>query len=453
MVVLAVLLVVYAVLVFAFQYASLTRQMLHDEVQDVVTVEGLLYFDGQGALQLRQDYYSRPQSHLLVDRMMEVRDQATDQVLYRSPTLHDMALGGALRAGEGDKDFSEQLVRLGDGTHVFVVSHVHGMNGRQMVIRLGYDLGPLRERMIQFLLLLSLGIPLALAIAGLAGQMIAKRALRPLESMTQHAENITASNLNDRLDVMDADTELGHMATVFNGLLQRLEEAFTQLQRFTADAAHELRTPLASLRAVGEIALQEPRTAESYRNTLSDILEETGRLSETINSLLLLSRAEVMQPGQQQTDFSVQSLVNEVLELLDVLIEERAIRVIAEGKLHDIVVTADRSLLRVAIMNVLHNAVKFSPKESTLRIQYTTVEGGQLRLSVQDEGPGLAGDDHERVFDRFYTSGDIDGKAQAGVGLGLAIAKLIIERSGGEIWFEQGVAIGACCVIVLTSNL
>ncbi|HTF66554.1 MAG TPA: hypothetical protein VK638_28110, partial [Edaphobacter sp.] len=151
--VLAVLLVVYATLVFAFQYVVLTKQIVHDEIQDVETVEGLLFFDEAGTLQLRQDYYSRPQSHLLIDRMMEVRDPS-GIVLYRSPTLKGMSLGGPTRPGEGGADFGERLTRLDDGTHVLLISHIHGMDNRQLLIRLGYSLAPLRERMFQFLAVL-----------------------------------------------------------------------------------------------------------------------------------------------------------------------------------------------------------------------------------------------------------------------------------------------------------
>ena len=173
--VLAALLLIYAVIVFAFQYAALSRQLFHDEVQDVITVEGLLYFDGQGTLRLRDNYFSRPQSHLLVDRMMEVRD-LSGNVLYRSATLKEMPLGGPSRPGEGDADFDARIVRLRDGSHAFVISHIHTMQGRSLLIRLGYSLVPLRDRMFHFFLLLLIAIPLALVIAATAGQIIAKRA-------------------------------------------------------------------------------------------------------------------------------------------------------------------------------------------------------------------------------------------------------------------------------------
>jgi len=446
--VLAVFLLVYAALVFAFQYAVLTRQLFHDEVQDIVTVEGLLFFDSHGTLQLRQDYYSRPQSHLLIDRLMEVRD-LSGNVLYRSSTLRGMALGGANLPQEGDSSFDERIVRLQDGLHVFIVSHLHSLQGRTLLIRLGYSLAPLRDRMFQFLLLLLVAIPGALALAGVAGQVIAKRALRPLKRMTVHAEGITASNLHHRLDVGNPNDELGDMARVFNHLLDRLEQAFLQLQRFTADAAHELRTPLASLRTIGEVALEKGQATEEYRDALESILEEAARLNETINSLLLLAKAEAIQPGNQAF-FIATELVNEVLNLLEIVIEERHVTVIQENEFAgQVSVRADRGLLRVAVLNVLHNALKFSPNGSVLRISYSCPENPAqtLRIAFQDQGPGIAPGEHCRVFERFFTSSAQATASQSGTGLGLSVAKLVIDRIGGKIWFDEELRQGARCII------
>ncbi|WP_263357285.1 ATP-binding protein [Acidicapsa ligni] len=448
---LAVLLLLYAALVFAFQYVVLTRQIFHDEVQDVETVEGLLFFDVHGALQLRQDYYSRPQSHLLIDRMMEVLD-SSGTVLYRSPTLNGMPLSGPPRPGEGDSSFDEHLVRLRDGSHVFLISHIHDMQGRRLLIRLGYDLGPLRSRMYQFFVLLLVAIPIALGLAALAGQAIAKRALRPLNRMAQDTEQITASNLHHRLEVLNPNDELGHIAQVFNHLLNRLEQAFIQLQRFTADAAHELRTPIAALRTVGEVALERGQDSEVYREAIGSILEETARLNETIDSLLLLARAEATQPGNPQTVFAVQPLVDEVLDLLQVVIDERRISVIEEGSPTEALnVRADKPLLRIAILNVLHNAVKFSPTGSTLRISYNQLDklSPTLCIGFHDQGPGIATGEHERVFDRFFTSSSLATAPMSGAGLGLSVAKLVIQRIGGEIRFDQDVRSGARCLIEL----
>ncbi|WP_263409880.1 sensor histidine kinase [Terriglobus tenax] len=444
--VLALLLLVYATIVFAFQYAVLTRQMLHDEIQDVVTVEGLLYFDSFGKLQLRQDYFSRPQSHLLVDRYMEVRDRA-DNVLFSSPTLHGMRLGGPSYQGEGDRDFAERIVRLDDGSHVFVVSHVHGMDDRTLLIRLGYSLAPLRDRMWQFLLLLLIAIPVALALAAIAGQTIAKRALRPVDDMTDRATQITATNLHDRLLIANPDDELGRMATAFNHLLSRLEAAFQQLGRFTSDAAHELRTPLASIRTMGEVALSREMDANS-RRVVEDILEETSRLSGTVDSLLLLSRVEATGATGQFEKFQLCDLLNEITALLALMMEESRVSLELSCDTN-IFVQADRSLMRVALLNVTHNAWKFSPSDSTIRVVCRRVESSAMaEVVIEDEGEGLSPEDREKVFERFYT-GTATSQSQKGAGLGLSISKLVVERFGGSIEFNSEYKSGARCVIHL----
>jgi signal transduction histidine kinase len=189
-------------------------------------------------------------------------------------------------------------------------------------------------------------------------------------------------------------------------------------------------------------------SAEQYRDALANVLEETGRLNETINGLLLLARVEASQPGREQNVFPVQDLLEEVLSVLGVLIEEKQITVIQDGdKPQTQDIRADRALLRIAFMNVVHNAVKYSPRNALLRISWWLADG-RLRIAFHDEGPGIGRDEQQRVFERFYTSSAPGIASQSGTGLGLSIAKLIIDRVGGTIMFEE-VRQGAKCVIEL----
>ncbi|MFC6644204.1 HAMP domain-containing histidine kinase [Granulicella cerasi] len=445
--VLAMILAVYVVLVFAFQYRFIRNQIFHDEVQDLVTVEGLLYFDDAGALKLQQDYFSHPQSHLLIDRLMEVHD-LSGVVLYRTPNLAGESLGGPSLPNEGDDRFDQRVVRLSDGTHVSLVSHLHTMQGRVVLIRLGYSLAPFRMRMTQFLEILLIAIPIALVFAGFAGYQIARQALKPLEEMASTAKQITARNLNERLLIENPDDELGHMAAVFNDLLDRLEQAFQQLHSFTGDAAHELRAPMAAIRAVGEIALREQETGERDKDALASILEETARLEDTIEGLLLLARAEAAR-SIGPDNYSLVEVLGEVTEVLGVLAEERRIRL--SSNIHaasGIVLSGDRGLIRSAVMNVVHNAIKFSPNDSTITFTHSVAEG-QVQLTVQDQGPGIERSELESIFGRFYTSPAGQTAPNSGAGLGLSIAQLVIQRSGGEIFFDPDVSVGACCVIRL----
>ena len=239
-------------------------------------------------------------------------------------------------------------------------------------------------------------------------------------------------------------------ARVFNHLLARLEQAFQQLQRFTADASHELRTPLAAIRTISEVALEKPGRAEAYREALSNVLEESGRLNQTIDSLLLLAKAESTPPASSQPGFVFLDLMTEVIALLEVLGEERGVRITqVHPELAAVEVHADRRLMRIALMNVLHNALKFSPEGSTVTIAFDRSSATSLHVIVQDQGPGIAIGEHAKVFERFFTSNNRTTANGGGVGLGLSIAKLIVERAGGSIWFDENFHQGAKCIINL----
>jgi heavy metal sensor kinase len=450
--VLAMILVIYIVLVFFFQYKFVANQIFHDEIQDVETVEGLLYFDAHGTLQLHQDYFSHPRSHLLIDRLMEVRD-LSGVVLYRTENLNGAPLDGPSFPDEGNENFNQRVMKMPDGSHVSLISHLHSMQGRTLLIRLGYSLAPFRERMTQFLEILLVAFPIALVIAGFAGYQIARRALKPLGEMAEKAQHITARNLHDRLDIENESDELGYMAAVFNDLLNRLEQAFQQLNSFTADAAHELRAPMAALRAIGEIALrQEDSTGD--KEAIASILEETSRLDETIAGLLLLAKAEAAQPIGPNT-FSLIEISSDVVTVLEVLAEEHGIRIdFSVGNANRMAVTGDRSLIRSAVMNIIHNAIKFSPDGSVITVTHSFHENeeGFVELTVEDQGPGVRSSEREIVFDRFYTSTRRETALNNGTGLGLSIAKLVIQRSGGEIFFESKESLGARCVIRLPAH-
>jgi signal transduction histidine kinase len=178
------------------------------------------------------------------------------------------------------------------------------------------------------------------------------------------------------------------------------------------------------------------------------VLEESARLNQTIDSLLLLAKAEGTPPGQSQSDFVFGSLMGEVLALLDILGEERGVRIVQKHvELAAVEVRADRGLMRIAIMNVVHNALKFSPRESVIMISFKQPAASRLEISIQDEGPGIASGEAAKVFDRFFTSSSHSTANISGIGLGLAISKLVVERAGGRIWFEETFQQGAHCLI------
>src|SRR6202050_5269199 len=231
--------------------------------------------------------------------------------------------------------------------------------------------------------------------------MLAKRALAPLGEMAYRAEEITSERLNERLPVGEVNDELGHLARAFNSLLARLEQSFDQLRRFTSDASHELRTPLTSIRSVGEVALQKDGSREEYRDTIGSMLEEVNRLTALVDSLLTISRADAGRIQLHPTVFSAMDLTREAAGLFEVLIEEKRQRIEVDGD-EDVSVKGDRVFLRQALVNIIHNAVKYSPIGGTISVRVKHEPEGGLRLEVIDSGPGIAPEHSAKIFDRFY---------------------------------------------------
>ena len=444
------LLGVYVAAVFAFQYVQLHDQVYSDEVQEIEAVEGLLYWNPQGELRLHDEYYSHPKSRILVDRLLEVRDIAGD-VLYRSDSLHGEELGLPRYANEGKHWFERRTATLADGRTVLFASHLHPVQGRMVLIRLGYDLAPMRDRMWRFLGLLLIALPPSVLVAAWAGHRLANKAFDPLQKLAEAAEQITARNLHARLPVSEpAQDELERVTTVVNDLLARLEKSFQRLEQFTADVAHELRTPLAALRLSGEEALLSESPA-NLTQTIGSMLEESDRLIETVNGLLLLSRTEARSPEHAMRIFSLRDLVQEILSVLEVLIDERGLRVettLSVDEFKD--VCGDRTLTQSALMNVLHNAIRFAPPGSTIRLSYDLASHAGVamqQLCIEDEGPGLEPGEHARIFERFYR-GTNQGDAP-GAGLGLAIARMAMEHSHGYIFADATYKGGLRCCVAL----
>jgi HAMP domain-containing protein len=283
---LSLVLVLYAGGASAFLLRNL-REQLDDRLdEDVETIEGLLAWNGNGHIQLMTDKLDED-ARDLQPHLLEVWS-TTGVALYRSPQLGGHDLGAAPVAGVP----AGRSIRLADGTRVRIVGRRHSVNGTPVRIRLGLSEEPLWSEFWEMLSALAAGLPIALLLIGGTGYIVARRALRPLDLMAKKAEIITAEQLRERLPIANPQDELGHLGRVFNETLGRLERSFEQLRRFTADASHELRTPLTAIRSVGEVSLQRTGDPAYYRDTIGSMLEEANRLTQLIDSLLVMSRAD-----------------------------------------------------------------------------------------------------------------------------------------------------------------
>ena len=320
------------------------------------------------------------------------------------------------------------------------------VGSKPVVIQVARSEAAMREELRQLVLIFVLGLPVAIAAAGLGGYTLARRALLPVERMTERARSITAERLSDRLVVENPDDEMGRLATVFNETLGRLESSFEQMRRFTADVSHELRTPLTAIRSVGEVGLRDHRDEAAYRGIIGSMLEESDRLASLVDRLLTLSRAETGQAKLSVDVFDLCELAEEVAGHLDVLAEERGQSIVVEptGAPH---ACADRVVVRQAVINLVDNAIKFSPVGGRIRIRVAETPS-EATLDVIDSGAGIDAAARDRIFDRFYrAAGAADGAA--GAGLGLSIAKGAVEANGGRLTLAASGAEGSTFRIAL----
>lgn len=283
---------------------------------------------------------------------------------------------------------------------------------------------------------LVLGIPIALLLSLAGGYFLTGRLLSPVVGMVEQAKQINADRLNERLAVTNPTDELGQLATVFNEALGRLEDAFARLRRFASDASHELRTPLTALRSVGEVALQEDLTTTAYRDVIGSMLEEVDRLVRLVENLLTLTRGDSGKCTVTKQVMDLRKEVDEVVDNLSVLAEEKHQDILVVSK-EPVLVDLDATLLRHAVLNLVDNAIKYTPPDGNIRIVVKRNEDNTAVLEVIDEGPGIPEECHEMVFERFTRIDKGRTREAGGTGLGLAIAKWAIEANGGRIELES----------------
>jgi heavy metal sensor kinase len=370
------------------------------------------------------------------------------ELLYRSPRLGTQVLGRPDSTISASGSIGN--LTLGNGTPLRVLSQPHAIGGRNVVVRVGVSEENLHHEWRELLTGIVFGLPAAILIAGLAGHWLARRALSPLERMASHAEKLTADNLGERLPVGNPDDELGQMARAFNLSLARIEASFAQLRRFTADASHELRTPLTAIRAVGEVALQDRHEADHYRDAIGSMLEEVDRLSHLVGSLLVLSRADTGVALRRQ-DVALLDLTRESAALLEILAEEKGQRIDVHGD-PSVRADGDKLILRRALINLIDNAIKYSPRGGSIGIDVRRAPDGRSVIEVSDEGPGIPEAHRSKVFERFYRVDKARSRDEGGAGLGLSIALWAVKAHGGEIEVSSEEGKGSTFRVILPAE-
>lgn len=284
----------------------------------------------------------------------------------------------------------------------------------------------LDEFLGQLRLLLLAGVPLTALLAGAGGLFLASRLLAPLREITRTAATLGAEDLSARLSVGHRD-ELGRLAATFNGMLERLEDAFLRQRRFTADAAHELRTPLALMLTRTEVTLERARTPEEYRQALAELQGAVEHMSRLVSKLLLLARADAGSLVLEHEPLDLADLARDAVGT----VVPAAAHLQLEVELESAPVSGDQTRLTELILNLLENAVSLTPSQGRVRVA-TRREGSEAVLEVSDTGPGISPEHLPRIFDRFYRV-DAARTGRDSSGLGLAIARAIAVQHGGRL--------------------
>ncbi len=380
--------------------------------------------------------------------------QPDGQVVTNLGSFRTVATPADLLAAvrQGQAQFTQANVP-GTDTPVRLYARPYVVEGRVYgAIVVGQSLQPNHAVLQELLVILALVVPLTLALASAGGLFLANRALQPIDRLTRAAQQISAQDLSQRLNLDLADDEVGRLAHTFDRMLARLDEAFGRQRQFTADASHELRTPLAIMKGQIGVTLNRDRAPADYQIVLTDLEEEVDRLTRLVDDLLLLARADDPSPVLQPEPVDLSTLLLLVADQIHPLATAKALTV----QLHiasDLYVPGDPDKLFRLFLNLLDNAVKYTPPQGQISIRATSTDPAQVVVEIADSGPGISADQVEQIFERFHRADTARSRATGGWGLGLAIAQSIAVAHGGVIEAHPAATGGSVFTVRLPRDL
>lgn len=364
-----------------------------------------------------------PAGQLLAD---EQRDDDLQIVLPPLETIPDDEILLTTVAEAGDQDDRHRLAmrRL-----------TIRPSGTKYIVVAGSSLEPTDEELEALREVLLYVVPIALGLAGLGGWFLAHRSLSPVVAMAERARRIGVEDLSARLPVANPGDELGHLASTFNELLGRLEGSMTQQRQFMADASHELRTPVTTARTAASVALQHPhRDEHEYRDAMVIVEQQTARLSRIVEDMFTLARADAGNYPVRRDALYLDEVVEEVVRAARVVASTKGIDIDLDGDTSPAPLTGDEELIRRLVGNLLDNAIRYSQRGTTVKVELRRTESG-YSISVSDSGPGIPPESQPYIFERFYRVDRARSRAtpDGGAGLGLALAQWVSRVHGGDL--------------------
>lgn len=324
------------------------------------------------------------------------------------------------------------------------------------LVQVAANTEPLDQNMLQLRLLLLISVPLAILAAALGGMFIAKKAFDPIDRIIRTAQTISAEHLDKRLDTGKVDDEVTRLSKTLNAMFDRIEEGFRLQKQFTADASHELKTPLTILLGEMEVALSNPRTSEDYVDTLTSAVEEIRRITKIVDELLTMARLESGQLQMQRQPIRLDELLLDAVSKTSAYASQRSININFE--VHDrsseesreVFVEGDEDKLLSVFINLLDNAIKYSGGSDTIRVVLTTADEA-ASVQIIDKGIGIDPTDLPYIFDRFYRADKARSSegSRRGTGLGLSISKSLVEAHGGSVRIESQKGLGTTVTVKL----
>jgi two-component system, OmpR family, sensor kinase len=313
--------------------------------------------------------------------------------------------------------------------------------GNQYMIETGAPYDQVERALRGLVISLAIAFPLIVGIAIGGGYLLMRNALRPMDEIATTAERITSRNLSERVPIVPTGDEVERLSVSVNRMIERLEDAFHHISRFSADAAHEIRTPLAIIRGELENALQAPGITEELRETIGSALEEAERLSRIIDQLLEMSRLEAGETLVDRTRFDFTEMTRSTVDQMRLLAEEKNLQLKFKGtKPADL--EGDPLRLKQIVVNLVDNAIKYTPSGGSVSVS-TFPQDGKVILEVADTGIGIPKHATSQIFDRFFRVDKARSRLLGGTGLGLAIVKSICTAYNGNVTVKSGEGTGA----------
>ena len=348
---------------------------------------------------------------------------------FASDRLADKSIPASVHLSDSSEPTFEN-VALDEGRWRIVSVRVSGPDG-PLTVQVGRPLAEFEHESGELLTVFLANGPLMVLVTLAGGYFLARRALAPVQRMTDTARQISADRLGERIAVDNPGDELGRLATTLNDMLDRLGQSFIEMQRFTADAAHELRTPLAVIRNEAEVALRHPRTGEEYGRVLENLLEETVRLSQMADQLLFLCRQDAGLNPQVRDDVPLDGLLRDVVENMRLVAQEKGVSLtLAENPACR--VRGDENQLRRVFYNLIDNAIKYTGTGGTVTAT-SRMDADGVGVAVADSGIGIPAEHLPHIFDRFYRVDPARTGETSGAGLGLSICQSAVRAAGGTI--------------------